>query len=809
MATTTVNKTQKFSVLQNPKGSMRVQEFFYMCISHWYWFVFSVVACMVIGYFYLQTSQQLYHKSAAILIKTDSQGRSVSSNAAMFEDLGVYNGNTYVHDEVMLLNSPDLMRDVVANLKLDITYLKEGKLRDELIYGRQLPVSVELPGMVDDNSCSFRLTLGRDGNYTVTEMVLNGKEIQRPPLAGRIGSPLSSPLGTIIVNPGKAFEGSEDFTMIVSRAPIAAVAAGLSGGLVAKDQEESFNIVDLSMTDVNPERAEDVLRELIACYNERWIADKRAIADNSSKFIDERVKHLQEELGSVDDDISSFKSANLMPDVDAAASIYVNQATSAVLAIKDLRNQEYMTKYIRNYLKNSDNNNKLLPSSTGLGSGSIAGEIAQYNTKILERNSLVAQSSATNPLVLQMDQALSAMRGALIATLDNELLAINEQIKSQEGLTGTAQSKIASNPRQAKYLLSVERQQKVKEQLYLYLLQKREENQLNQAFTSYNTRMIREAGGSDAPVAPVKDNVMLLAFVIGLMAPALILFIRECSIHVVRGRKDVKEMKIPFAGELPLHAKKQKLSIRPSLKPKEHKPLVAVKPNSRNSINEAFRVVRTNIEFMFGTDGNSKVVMITSLNPGSGKTFITYNLAMSLAIKGKRVVTVDLDMRKTTLSKYLDFKGKGISDYLANRVDDISSIIIPDPENENLSIIPVGTVPPNPTELLFSDRLHAIIEDLRRHYDYVFIDCPPVEVVADSSIISKQTDYTLFVIRAGLLDLSMLATIDEYYETGAYPNMSLILNGTVNPTNYYSRHYGNPYSYGYGYGNSYHYHEDE
>ena len=299
-----------------------------------------------------------------------------------------------------------------------------------------------------------------------------------------------------------------------------------------------------------------------------------------------------------------------------------------------------------------------------------------------------------------------------------------------------------------------------------------------------------------------------MSFLIGLAIPALVIFQREMSVHVVRGRKDIKDMKTPLAGELPLHSKKQKL---PRINPanKNPKAIVAVKENCRNSINEAFRVLRTNLEFMFANDSSSKVIMLTSANPGSGKTFVAFNLAKSFAIKGKKVIILDLDMRKASMSKYVDGTDKGISDYLANRVNDITSLIHRIPDCENLAVIPVGTIPPNPTELLFNERMHALIEDLKVHYDYVFIDCPPVEVVADSTIISKYADFTLFVIRAGVLDLSMLNVIDDMYANGTYPNMSIVLNGTINPRNSYARRYGNPYSYGYGYGTGYSYSGDE
>ncbi len=808
MATPTEIKPKSTSTQTTSKSGLRIQEFLFICLEHWWWFVISIVVCMACAFVYLKKTAPTYEKSASILIKTDSQGRTISTSASMFEDLGISAGNSSTIDEVQVIKSPDLMREVVRRLNLNMSYTTEGKFRTINLYGSQLPIEVTMPDMAEEDYASFHIKLERNGDFTISDMNLRGQELNRAPIKGRIGTPLKTPLGTISVTPAKNFNGDEAFEMTVSHNSVKGTAAGLNGALKVDTDDKSRNMVNMSITDWSPERAEDVLGQLIASYNDRWMRDKRTLADNSSKFIDERVQLLQNELGSVDSDISNFKSTNLVPDVDAAASLYMSQATQASMALKNLRNQEYMAKYIRNYLRNTENVNKLLPASTGLSSTAISSQIAQYNTKILERNSLVSQSSATNPLVTEMDHALAAMRGAILASIDNEIESLGEQIRSQEGFSGSATSKIASNPKQAKYLLSVERQQKVKESLYLYLLQKREENQLNQAFTSYNTRIVREPDGSNAPIAPDNAGTMLIAFLIGLAAPALLLFQREMSVHVVRGRKDIKDMKIPLAGELPLHSKKQKL---PRINPanKDPKAVVAVKENCRNSINEAFRVLRTNLEFMFGNDATSRVVMLTSANPGSGKTFVTYNLAKSFAIKGKKVIILDLDLRKASISKYVENTDKGISDYLANRLNDITSIINHVPECPNLSLIPVGTIPPNPTELLFNERLHALIEDLKVHYDYVFIDCPPVEVVADSTIISKFADYTLFVIRAGVLDLSMIPVIDGMYEKGAYPNMSLVLNGTVNPRNPYARRYGNPYSYGYGYGTGYTYSGEE
>lgn len=808
MATTIISKNNNTAQSSTPKrGSIKLKEFLFVCLSNWYWFVISLVICLVLAYLHIQKQTPMYVQSAAMMIKSDGDGKSMSDNAVMFQDLGITNGNSKIEDEVAMLNSPDLMASVVRNLGLSTSYYVEGRFRNEELYGSTLPVNVEMPDLEETQSASYHLTLDGKGDYTITDLTLNGRPLNRGEIHGKIGTPISTPVGKVLVKPGKSYNDQLTTKILVSYSPVKAVAAALQGGLSTDENQFSDKIIEIKYVSNNPEKAHDIVDGVIAAYNARWMKDKSELADNSSKFIDQRIQLLQSELGSVDNDISSFKSANLVPDVDAAASMYMSQATASSNALRELRNQDYMTRYIRNYLRQSENAYKLLPSNSGLTNMSINSQIGAYNSKLLERNSLVAQSSTTNPLVTEMDNVLAAMRQALIASVDNEILAISEQIKSQEGASGLATSRIASNPRQAKYLLSVERQQKVKETLYLYLLQKREENQLNQALTSYNTRMIRETDGSYAPISPNKTNTYLIAFALGFAIPAGLLFLKEAAVSTIRGRKDIKNLKVPFAGELPFDGKKQK-SFASAGRHKEAS-VVAVHENSRNAINEAFRVIRTNIEFMSGNDSRSRVIMLTSLNPGSGKTFITFNLAKSFSVKNKKVIILDLDMRKAHLSKYVDSTQYGIADYLANRVDSIDSITQNVPDTPNLSVIPVGTIPPNPTELLFSDRLHALIEDLRNHYDYIFIDCPPVEVVADSSIISKHADSTLFVIRAGLLRFEMLPVIEGYYEKNSYPNMSVILNGTINPTGRYARRYGNPYSYGYGYGSVYSYATDK
>ena len=300
--------------------------------------------------------------------------------------------------------------------------------------------------------------------------------------------------------------------------------------------------------------------------------------------------------------------------------------------------------------------------------------------------------------------------------------------------------------------------------------------------------------GSMIPTAPVKKNILLVAFALGLLIPVAIIFIRENMNTVVRGRKDLENMTIPFVGEIPLAFRKKGRWYDRKTKTKENKCAIVVKEKSRNVINEAFRVVRTNLEFVVGKERESNVIMLTSANPGSGKTFITFNLATSLAIKGKKIITIDLDLRKGSLSEYVGSPKEGVSNYLIGEMRTWKEIVRK-PENGQLDIIPVGMIPPNPTELLFAERLEQLVNDLRKEYDYIFIDCPPVEIVADAAIINMLADITLFIVRAGLLDRGMLPEIEKFYTDKKYRNMSIVLNGTDGG----SGRYGYKYGYHYGY----------
>lgn len=788
------------------ENNLNVKDILFLCLSKWYWFVISLALCLGVATYYLLTTPPVYSRTASILIK-ESGRRGSGGVESQFSDLRVFNVNTNVNNEMRTLMSADLMATVVKRLGLEINYYTDGRFHKQTLYGRDLPIIVNTCDIPDKSSFKFDFDLKPEGKFIITNFTVADSVFKSLTINGSLNDSIITPAGVMMIMPNLAYTGqlsAFDKTIFVNKSSLASATSLYLGGLSVRQVNEESNIIDLSDQDVSTQRAEDILTTLISVYNENWVMDKNQIAVSTSMFISDRLGVIEGELGNVDSDIAVYKSEKLMPDVAAAGSMAVQQANQAQQSIQNLNQQLYMARYVRNYLANSANNNDLLPVGTGMANTSLASQITSYNQQLMERNSLLSNSSEKNPLVQEADVNLSMLRSALLTSIDNEIISLNAQIQSQKQFGGQALEQVASNPKQAKYLLSVERQQKVKESLYLYLLQKREENELSQAFTAYNTRIIDKPHGSNVPISPKKQQTLLIAFVLGLAIPAGLIVLREMLNTKVRGRKDLENLKAPLVGELPLVGKKQTLSDRVLTKMHLKKAvakadnLVVVKDKSRNVINEAFRVVRTNLEFMVGKD-KTHVIAITSANPGSGKTFTSFNLALALAIKKKRVLVIDLDLRRGSLSKYIGSPKPGVANYLAGQTDSIDKIIYPYEGSENLSIIPVGVMPPNPAELLFSERLAELIEEMRKRYDFIFIDCPPVEVVADASIINKLVDITIFVVKAGLFERSMLVDLDKAYSKKKYNNLCVLLNGTISSSTYGYR-YGYRYGYNYGYG---------
>lgn len=768
---------------------MNLKDFFYLCLDKWKWFLLSIAVFVALTLLYLFSTESVYERMAQVMIKEDDQTSSMLGGqlGGALSGMGLFNNTSNVSNELLAMKSPAVVYEVVRRLKLDYDYSKRKGLRDVTLYGKTLPVEVTIDGLTDDDHVELDLHFGSGGQFTITDMKRNKTEYDDE-VKGKLNAAVQTPVGNVTVRPTDYYTDQKDSVISVVREEPYIVTEGCIKRFSADISEEDATVIDISFKDVSIQRINDFINMLIEVYKEYWMNDKNQLALSTSKFIDERLGVIERDLGLVDNNISAYKSKHLMPDIVETTKLYMKEATEAEGKLVLLRNELYMAKYISSYLRENSGKNQLLPSNMLSQSKGVEEQIAQYNALQLRRNNTAQSSSAESPIVAEMDSQLAAMRGAIMASLNNAINQLQIQI---DGLTSNQQknnAQIASTPKQAKDLLSVERQQRVLQELYIFLLQKREENELTQAFTAYNTRIICPPMGSKKPIAPKRLRLLALMMLFGLAVPAAVFWLKEKLNTTVRGKQDLTNLATPFIGEIPQ---------RPGKTKESDKNRILVKPQTRNIINEAFRVIRTNLEFVSNSHQNAKVVLLTSINPGSGKTFITMNLSSTFAIKGKRVITLDVDIRKASLSAYVGSPKKGLTNYLTGQEEDWKSLIKHNPDCPTLDVIPVGTLPPNPAELLANGRLQALVEELKQTYDMVFLDSAPVDIVADTNIIADLADMTLFVIRSGLLERNMLPVIERYYTEKKLKNMALILNGTKVAT---GRHHRQGYGYGYGYG---------
>lgn len=790
----------KFVSEDPEENGLSLRDFISLCMMHWQWFVLSVLTMLILAGCYLMVATPKYTRSASVMIKDDDTSNGISGLTSQFADMGLFSTSSNVNNEMLAFTSPALMKDVIERLGLEVDYTYRPKLKRLPMYGDSLRVKVDFLGLTPEQGASLTVTPDGNGHVELSK-IRKGKIKYSDKITVAVGDTAQTPLGLIAVAAGPAYSPTFDNKITVVKLPIPAAIMRYQAKTKFDKPDKDASVIEITCTDASPQRANDVIGAILDIYNQKWVSDKNQMARATSDFINERLQVIEKELGNVDSDISSYKSEHLMPDLKEASKMFMERANENTKQQLQLATQQSIAKYLRQYVAETVGAGRLLPANSGLESSGIESQIKEYNTLQLERDNLASNSGQTNPLVQDYDRNLKSMRTAIISSLDNLIITIDTQISALNRADRATNQQIASSPTQAKYLLSVERQQKVKEELYLYLLQKREENELSRAFTSYNTRLITPPMGDNLPASPKKRNILLIAFVLGLIIPAGVVFIQASFDTLVRNRQDLEGLNVPNLGEIP---QAPGTSINPwsvrvrrfianfSKKKKPEKvtaPLFAVRPHSHTMLDEAFRSLRTSVEFMTASQTTAKpVMMVTSFNPGSGKSFISLNLAAAMAMKkGTKVVAVDLDLRRASLSCAVNSPARGVADYLNGSVTDLATVTVSS-GTPGLDIIPVGILPPNPAELLYSERMRQLLDSLREKYDYVLLDCPPVEIVTDASVISRHCDLTLFVVRASLFDRRMLPQIDKYYTEKRLRNMAVVLNGTQAELAPYSRY---------------------
>ena len=783
---------------------INIQEILFRYLIHWPWFVVSVIVCVAVAWGYLRLATPVYNVSATVLIKDEKKGggANMSSELEKMGMNGFVSSSSNIENEIEVLTSRTLAREVVSSLGLFVTYMDEDKFPKRELY-RTSPVLVSLTPQEADKlpqTMEVGMSLHPSGVMDVQIKVGEkeyGKRFEKLPAV------LPTDEGTVAfftnndtlssVRP-ESVTKERHITAYINR-PFS-VAKGYAGSLSITPTSKATSVVTVSLKNSNTQRGKDYIDKLLEMYNVNANNEKNEVAQRTAEFIDERIGIISKELGSTERDLENFKRSAGITDLTSEAQIAL--AGNAEYEKKRVENQTQINLVmdLQRYLQGTEY--EVLPSNVGLQDAGVAGAIDRYNEMVSERNRLLRTSTESNPAIVNLNASIRAMRGNIQTTLDATLKGLEITKTDLVREAGRYSRRISDAPTQERQFVSIARQQEIKSGLYLMLLQKREENAIVLAAIANNAKIIDEAQAEGAPISPKRMTIYLAALVFGIGIPVGIIYLIGLTKFKVEGRADVEKLtSLPVIGDVPLADEKTGS--------------IAVFENQNNLMSETFRNVRTNLQFML--ENGKNVILVTSTISGEGKSFISANLAISLSLLGKKVVIVGLDIRKPGLNTVFNIpkKDHGITQFLTNPAINLMDLVQPSDINKNLYILPGGTVPPNPTELLARDGLEKAVETLKKNFDYVILDTAPIGMVTDTLLIGRVADLSVYVCRADYTRKAEFTLINELAENNKLPNLCIAINGVdLQKKKYgyyygYGRYgkyygYGKRYGYGYGYG---------
>lgn len=745
-------------------------------LTKWHWFALSVLLCVGGAYIYIKTVPVVYKREAIVQLKTKVKSEEAFNEKQIFDD-----SNNNIDGEILVFKSRLLMGEVIRRLGLDIGYSVDDGLKLRDMY-TDMPLKISFADSTFIKPASFSIIPLTDSRFRIKGLDDDPDGV----MEYSFGTQIETPIGRIVVN-RTSYMNEEwlNVPVLITCSNQESLISSLLGKLEVERSVKEANLLTLTYLDTEPERADAILNTLVSVYVDESMMDKNQVIRTTSVFIDERLKLINEELGNVESNIEDYRKQNQSADFNWEAKISLENRSRYNQQVTELKNQIELVELVQQYLHDPLKNESILPANTGVLSRGLEGMISDYNIAIQEREKLKENGGDKSPAVRSLTNEITSLRRAISQSLRNAKDELSMKLEYARRMQFMEAGRINSIPTQQRYVLSVERQQKIKEELFLYLLNKREENALTSATSESNLHIVDPAYG--AGVAGANSLVILFgALLAGLFIPGLYFYLQPLLDVTVRGRKDIEDnLSIPFLGEIPHNRKKEEL---------------VVGKQKRDGVSEAFRIVRANMDFMLNKQKNCQVLMLTSSNPASGKSFASLNLAASLALTGKRTVLLEMDIRKGSK------KGKdgavlpGMTHFLSGKITDLSQLIHPCPGLDELDLMTSGPLPPNPAELLLGQALDDLIGQLRERYDYIVIDTVPFGMVADAQIISRVIDLCIYVIREGLMDRRRLSDVESLYTDGKLPHLSVLLNDAK----YKHAGYGYGYGYyGYGYGKSY------
>ena len=793
------------------------QEILFKYIIHWPWFVASVLACFIGAWVYLHFQTPVYQVSASIMIKDDK--KNGGGNAADLESLGlggVITSAQSIDNEIEVLRSKTIVKEVVEDLGLYISYTDEDEFPSRNMY-KTSPVQVSLtPQEADllEEPMIVEMALQPQGSMDVN-VKIGDDEYQKH--FEKLPAVFPTERGTLaffltpdsVLSSKRTLEETTDsekttrnITATINK-PLA-VAKAYCKNMTIEPTSKTTSVAVISLKNSNVQRGKDFINKLLEMYNINTNNDKNEVAQKTAEFINERISIISKELGSTEKDLESFKRGAGITDLTSDAQIALTGSAEYEKKRVENQTQINLLQDLQKYMQNEGY--EVLPSNIGLQDLNLAAAINRYNDVLVERKRLLRTSTENNPTIINLDTSISAMKENVQVSLDRVLRGLFITKADLDREANRYSRRISEAPGQEREFVSIARQQEIKAGLYLMLLQKREENAITLAATANNAKIIDDAIADDAPVSPKRKMIYLIALVLGVGIPVGVIYLLELTKFKIEGRSDVEKLtSVPIVGDIPLTDEKQGA--------------IAVFENQNNLMSETFRNIRTNLQFMLEND--KKVILVTSTVSGEGKSFISANLAISLSLLGKKVVIVGLDIRKPGLNKVFNIPRKevGITQYLANPEKSLMDLVQLSDVSKNLYILPGGTVPPNPTELLARDGLDKAIETLKKNFDYVILDTAPVGMVTDTLLIGRVADLSVYVCRADYTHKNEYTLINELAEKDKLPSLCTVINGLDLKKRKYGYYYGygkygkyygygKRYGYGYGYGEQSHTEED-
>ncbi|MEA4886418.1 MAG: polysaccharide biosynthesis tyrosine autokinase [Bacteroides graminisolvens] len=761
--------------------SLNIQELLLRYLNYWPWFVGSVVACVAVAFLYLKMTAPVYNVSAAIMIKDDKKGGSMASEMAAFQDLGIFAQSTNFDNELEVLKSKSLIKQVILEMNAYSSYNVRQGLRTVELY-KESPLLVEMTPQENDllhTDIEMEVVLQADSSIQVTgtyDEQSFQQELKKLP--GYIHTPAGRV--TFAYRHDVPALAHNEITVVVS--PAMAVTKRVLGNLSIAPTSKTTSVASLSFKCHNRKKGEDFLAKLVEMYNRDTNNDKNVVGVKTEQFINDRIAIISGELGSTEQELESYKRRSGLTDLKQDAQVYLQENSEYEQKRIENATQINLINYLQEYVQNPANKESVIPANVGLQDMSLATLINSYNDQVLERDRLLRTSSPNNPVIQNLNTSIKAQHANVInsiASVRNGLLIAKQDIERQAGKYNV---RIEQAPEQERILTNISRQQEIKSGLYLMLLQKREENSITMAATADNAKIIDAPLADNIPVSPKSSLILLIGLILGVVIPAGVIYVMDLLQFKIGTRHDVEKLTtMPILGEIPLQAET------------DGNRTIVVRENENNMMAETFRSLRTNLQFMLSSEDH-KVILFTSTSPGEGKTFTSVNLAVSLALLGKKVVLLGLDIRKPRLAEHFGFshKQEGITKFLSGGTNDIFSLLIDSGVTENLKVLPAGMVPPNPAELLASPRLEKAIDALKEKFDYVLLDTAPVALVTDTLIAGRVADLSVYVCRSEVTHKSDFELVNEIRKERKLPHMALV----VNAVNLESKRYG----YGYGYG---------